>query len=130
MSRDIPQGGTGPTPTASQVKRSGGRAAWACVEGGRMRPRGRAVLVVGVVATTALLAAGGLAGCGRSGGAVSAGGPLGEGSWRSLPDSPLSPRLGATTIWTGTELLVFGGEDPIDHGTSTRSEERRVGEGE
>ncbi len=33
-------------------------------------------------------------------------------TWRSLAPSPLSPRSGATaTIWTGQEVLVWGGRD-------------------
>ncbi len=34
--------------------------------------------------------------------------PAGE--WRELAASPLSPRRQAVAVWTGTEVLVFGGE--------------------
>jgi hypothetical protein len=29
--------------------------------------------------------------------------------WRLLPTSPLTPRDGASAVWTGTEMVVFGG---------------------
>jgi hypothetical protein len=29
--------------------------------------------------------------------------------WTRLPDPPLAPRTGATAVWTGTEVVVFGG---------------------
>lgn len=32
-------------------------------------------------------------------------------SWRTLPDPPFAPRLNAKGVWTGTELVVFGGLD-------------------
>ncbi len=31
-------------------------------------------------------------------------------SWRSLAKSPLSPRFGAPAVWTGSEMIVVGGE--------------------
>lgn len=34
----------------------------------------------------------------------------GTGRWRQLPPSPLSPRRGASAIWTGSEMLIFGGD--------------------
>jgi hypothetical protein len=34
----------------------------------------------------------------------------GTSSWERLADSPLSPRTGAVGVWTGEEVLVFGGE--------------------
>jgi hypothetical protein len=30
--------------------------------------------------------------------------------WALLPKSPLSPRVGATALWTGTEAIVIGGQ--------------------
>ena len=33
------------------------------------------------------------------------------GSWEELPASPLSPRSGTQAVWTGTEVLLWGGED-------------------
>ena len=32
-------------------------------------------------------------------------------SWRTLPSSGLTPRAGAVTVWTGHELVVWGGLD-------------------
>ena len=34
-----------------------------------------------------------------------------SGQWRSLPEAPFSGRFGSVTVWTGTEMLVIGGED-------------------
>src|SRR5688572_32281859 len=31
------------------------------------------------------------------------------GGWEQLPDPPLSPRDGATAVWTGQEVVVVGG---------------------
>src|SRR5688572_15310786 len=31
------------------------------------------------------------------------------GEWRAMSSSPLAERVGATTLWTGSELLVMGG---------------------
>ena len=33
------------------------------------------------------------------------------GTWRKLPPAPVPPRLGAANVWTGTELLIWGGSD-------------------
>lgn len=35
---------------------------------------------------------------------------LEAGHWSTLPAAPIVPRQGASTVWTGTELLVWGGE--------------------
>lgn len=50
-----------------------------------------------------------------------------SGTWRALPDAPLTPRNGAVREWTGTELLVWGGEasngytsDPFGDGARYR----------
>jgi hypothetical protein len=32
-----------------------------------------------------------------------------RGTWRSLPPAPLQPRASATAVWTGREVLVWGG---------------------
>jgi hypothetical protein len=34
----------------------------------------------------------------------------GVGHWRELPTPPLSPRADALSVWTGTEVLVLGGD--------------------
>jgi hypothetical protein len=36
-----------------------------------------------------------------------------RGSWRKLTPAPLSARAGATSVWTGTEMLVLGGYPAI-----------------
>lgn len=33
-------------------------------------------------------------------------------TWRPMPDSPLTPRGGHEAAWTGTEMLIIGGEEP------------------
>lgn len=33
-----------------------------------------------------------------------------SGRWSALPRAPISPRAGASVVWTGRELLVWGGE--------------------
>ncbi|MFN2390034.1 MAG: Kelch repeat-containing protein [Actinomycetota bacterium] len=33
----------------------------------------------------------------------------GDGSWRAIAASPLSPRLGPRAVWTGEEVIVWGG---------------------
>jgi hypothetical protein len=33
--------------------------------------------------------------------------------WRQLPPSPLSPRVQATALWTGSEVIVIGGEPAV-----------------
>lgn len=33
-----------------------------------------------------------------------------SGEWSALPDSPLSPRTRSISAWTGSELLIWGGE--------------------
>ncbi|MEY2463957.1 MAG: hypothetical protein QOH64_2095 [Acidimicrobiaceae bacterium] len=48
--------------------------------------------------------------------------PVGDGaaytpttrSWRVLPDTPLTPRIGTTSVWTGTEMVVWGGAEAND----------------
>ena len=53
---------------------------------------------------TAVLA---LASCGQTGA------PVGEpsGDWHRVDGAPLGPREGATGVWTGEEVLLFGGRD-------------------
>jgi hypothetical protein len=43
---------------------------------------------------------------------------LATGHWSELPPAPITPRMGASVVWTGTELLVWGGEsdDQTLHG--------------
>ncbi len=36
--------------------------------------------------------------------------------WRELPSAPLTPRTAAAAVWTGRELIVWGGYDPLDSG--------------
>jgi hypothetical protein len=75
----------------------------------------------GVVAGL-LVAVVGLVGCGRGGAPVATTAPIEPGTWRTLPASPLSPRTGAASAWTGRELVVFGGTDPsADFGATSSS---------
>jgi hypothetical protein len=34
--------------------------------------------------------------------------------WRELPPAPLSPRVNATAVWTGSEVVVIGGEPAVE----------------
>lgn len=54
------------------------------------------------------------------------------GSWRALPDSGLAPRGGTTVVWTGDQLLAWGGaaftgytSEPYDDGARYRPGEGR-----
>jgi hypothetical protein len=60
-----------------------------------------------------------------------AGTPADTGVWERAPRGPLSPRHGATAIWTGSEVLIVGGDvaSPCPAGASCarRREPRRDG---
>lgn len=57
-----------------------------------------------------------LAGCGFGGSAEIPS----VGSWKRLPDPPLSPREGALGVWTGREVLILGGSiDPTPPGAGS-----------
>lgn len=34
------------------------------------------------------------------------------GRWQLLPSSPLSPRMYASSVWTGSQVIIWGGNDP------------------
>lgn len=36
-------------------------------------------------------------------------------AWRGLAPAPLGARVGAASVWTGTQLFVWGGLDPVRH---------------
>lgn len=36
------------------------------------------------------------------------------GEWRTLPSAPIAPRAGGLAVWTGTELVVYGGHTQAD----------------
>jgi hypothetical protein len=38
--------------------------------------------------------------------------PADSGTWRSLPDAPIRGRSLFGAVWTGTEMLILGGDDP------------------
>ncbi len=38
-------------------------------------------------------------------------------TWRRLPESPLTGRENASAVWTGSELIIWGGDDLNDWGT-------------
>ena len=40
------------------------------------------------------------------------------GAWRTLPEAPVKARTGAVYVWTGREVIVWGGGDPGDAGSS------------
>ena len=37
--------------------------------------------------------------------------PESEGPWQPLPESPLSPRVDPVAVWTGSEVLIWAGQD-------------------
>ena len=39
-------------------------------------------------------------------------GPTESRLWEPIPEAPIAPRVRAATVWTGTEMLVWGGHDP------------------
>ena len=50
-------------------------------------------------------------------------------TWRKLPDGPLGPRSSMIGVWTGTEVLLWGGwssDAPAPPPPETRSEDGRV----
>lgn len=64
-------------------------------------------LVTGAIATLLMAACAPLA-------SVNPGAPLrnaasAQASWRPLPPAPIPGRLGASTVWTGREMIVWGG---------------------
>ena len=40
-------------------------------------------------------------------------------AWRMLPNAPLQPRFGAVYVWTGSDVIVWGGGRPKDHLAAT-----------
>ena len=97
------------------------------------RRRARRLLVAGT-ASCVVLAAGGIAVALSTGGATGPGvhvspadssptdcvvapttsasppADFADGTWSELPPSPLGPRAQASYVWTGTEIIAFGGE--------------------
>jgi hypothetical protein len=69
------------------------------------RQRGRRLGVAVVVAVLVL----GAAACGTGDGGPRASAAE---SWRRLAAAPLSPRVGHSAVWTGSELLIWGGGPP------------------
>jgi hypothetical protein len=39
-----------------------------------------------------------------------------EGMWEPLPEAPISPRFQQAAVWTGDEMIVFGGNDGSEGG--------------
>ena len=94
--------------------------------GARMRGRRRLASAGAALAVVAVAVAGTLVGTGR----VAVGPSHDRGSWRELPDAPLTPRAHALAVWTGREVVVLGGEtDPCPPGAdcASASSDRRDG---
>jgi hypothetical protein len=81
-----------------------------------MRPK----LVIGAVSVFALVGVTMLGACG-SDSSVNVGDGA-SGPWRVLEPSPLSARTDATALWTGREVVVFGGTDLQADESSSRSD--------
>jgi hypothetical protein len=75
--------------------------------GARMRTRRRMAVGATAVAVVAVAVGGTLVGTDR----IPVGPSHGTGDWRELPAPPLSPRANAQAVWTGSEVLVIGGEE-------------------
>jgi hypothetical protein len=71
-----------------------------------MLVRRRAAVGMAAVAVLVVATGGALWGTGR----VPIGPSGGGGQWRELPAAPLSPRADALSVWTGSELVVVGGD--------------------
>jgi hypothetical protein len=77
--------------------------------GARLRVRRRVAVGGAALAVVAVAVGGSLLGTGQ----VSIGPSNSHGEWRELPAAPLSPRAHAESVWTGSEVIVLGGEtDP------------------
>lgn len=79
------------------------------------RPEGEATLTAGSTASTA-------------GPEVqrATGGPIAPGEARLLPPSPLSGRSTMASVWTGTEMLIWGGDGERQHDDGAAYEPRRA----
>jgi hypothetical protein len=86
---------------------TGGDVGAARRDGARMRMRRRLGVGVAAVVVVAVGAAGSLLGTGR----LTVGPSHDVGHWRELPAPPLSPRAFAQSVWTGSEVVVLGGEE-------------------
>ena len=72
-----------------------------------MGMRGRSGILLTLSAASAALF---LAACG-SGGSAAPDGARDSSAWLPVPASPLTPRAGALGLWTGSEVLLIGGND-------------------
>jgi len=105
---------------------TGGDVGAARREGARMRTKRRLTAGVAAVAVVAVAAAGSLLGSGR----ISIGPSGGHGSWEELPTPPLSPRAHALAVWTGSGVIVIGGEaDPCPPGADCASAPQELRDG-
>src|SRR5689334_16765357 len=85
---------------------AGGDVAAARRRGARLRARRRLAVGAAAVAVVAVAVGGSLVSTGR----VSIGPSESIGHWRELPTPPLSPRADAVSVWTGSEVVVLGGD--------------------
>lgn len=91
--------------------------------GHRIRARRRAVAVSGLVVAVLAASLGALGRLTRDdrNSVVAGPRPLSGESWRSLPEAPISPRHGHSLVWTGREVVVWGGssgDDVFDDGAA------------
>lgn len=108
-----------PAPTVAPVASplppvTAASAAWRTLPPAPLRPRGAHVAVW---AGHRFVVWGGAAADAPQGGSVllGDGALLADGTWTALPSAPLTPRRGAAAVWTGREVVVWGGRDASGH---------------
>jgi hypothetical protein len=52
--------------------------------------------------------------------------PQSDVSWIPIEAAPLSPRLGASTVWTGSDMIVWGGVDAAAQGGGSTREDGAI----
>jgi hypothetical protein len=98
-------GDPGPAPALEQL----GLARVRPLAAASRRPAGISVLAVAAVALLIALVAGVLVTRPEPSPVAGA-----DGTWSAMAVGPLSARRDATTLWTGSEVLIFGGRGPGD----------------
>ena len=98
-------GSVGPVSGAARYGRGEGE------EGSVVTGRWIGSLAARVLTVAAVLALAGAACSAEEPAGTATRAPSSPGGWSELPHGPLSARVPATGVWTGTELVVLGGSD-------------------
>ena len=91
--------------SANEPLSSGSAAPVTNAAGGGRRARHVAVAVAVVLIVLATAVAGVLVGRATKAGEET----TPAAAWQSLPEAPIAGRLGASAVWTGTEMIIWGG---------------------